>query len=321
MKDHRLMLFSGNANPELSRRIAAEVGVELSPIRVGRFPEGEVSVRIEEPVRGADVFVLQGTSPPANDNLMELLVMTDALKRASAGRITAVLPFYGYGRQDRKDRPRVPITAKLVANLIVASGADRILTVDLHAPQIQGFFDIPADHLYAAPVFIRHFKEVFSPEFIENLVVVSPDVGGIKIAKHFAKHLRRSLAIVDKHRVGDRRTEVHNVIGEVNGHDILLSDDLVSTGTSLASAIRLLKEKGARNISVAVTHAVLAGEAVDTLLASPVDTIWVTDTIPLHPAARDSDRFRVVSVAGMLGSAIQRIHDDTPISILFDHHE
>lgn len=321
MKNHRLMLFSGNANPDLSRRIAREVGIELSPAKVGRFPEGEIAVRIEEPVRGADVFVLQGTCPPANDNLMELLVMIDALKRASAARITAVLPFYGYGRQDRKDRPRVPITAKLVANLIVAAGADRILTVDLHAPQIQGFFDIPVDHLYAAPVFIRHFRENFSPENLSNLVVVSPDVGGIKIAKHFAKHLDRPLAVVDKRRLGDRATEVRNVIGEVSGRDIMIVDDLVSTGTSLASAIGLLKEKGARKVYVTVTHPVLAASAVATLLATPLERIWVTDTIPLQEEAVRSGRFEVVSLAEMLGGAISRIHDDTPISILFDSHE
>ncbi len=321
MKNHRLMLFSGNANPDLSRRIAREVGIELSPAKVGRFPEGEIAVRIEEPVRGADVFVLQGTSPPANDNLMELLVMIDALKRASAARITAVLPFYGYGRQDRKDRPRVPITAKLVANLIVAAGADRILTVDLHAPPIQGFFDIPVDHLYAAPVFIRYFRENFSPENLSNLVVVSPDVGGIKIAKHFAKHLDRPLAVVDKRRLGDRATEVRNVIGEVAGRDIMIVDDLVSTGTSLASAIGLLKEKGAQKVYVTVTHPVLASSAVATLLATPLERIWVTDTIPIKEQAVRSGRFEVVSLAEMLGGAISRIHNDTPISILFDHNE
>ncbi|HOO77452.1 MAG TPA: ribose-phosphate pyrophosphokinase [bacterium] len=321
MRNHKLMIFTGNANPGLAARIAESIGVELSPAEVGRFPEGEVRVQISEPVRGGDVFLIQGTSPPTNENLMELLVMIDALKRASATRITAVLPFYGYGRQDRKDRPRVPISAKLVANLIVAAGADRLLTIDLHAPQIQGFFDIPVDHLYAAPVFIRHFRHAFAGGALNNLVVVSPDVGGIKIAKHFAKHLDRPLAVVDKRRLGDRHTEVRNVIGEVSGSDILVIDDLVSTGTSLATAIRTLKEKGARRISVAVTHPVLAGDAVAALLDSPMDDIWVTDTIPLKEDALGSDRFHVVSVAEMLGGAIRRIHDNTPISILFDHQE
>jgi ribose-phosphate pyrophosphokinase len=321
MRNSELMLFTGNANPDLARGIARYLKTKLSQAEVSRFPEGEVSVKIEEPVRGADVFVIQGTSPPPNENLMELLIMTDALRRASATRITAVLPFYGYARQDRKDRPRVPISAKLVANLIVAAGADRLLTIDLHAAQIQGFFDIPVDHLYAAPVFLKQISRTITRTQRNNMVVVSPDVGGIKIANHFATHLGCPLAIVDKRRLGDRETVIKNVIGEVRGKEILIIDDLISTGNSLASAIRILKEKGAGTIQAAVTHLVRSSEAVKYLDDTPLKTLWVTDTIPLSGPARQWEKIKVISVSGLLGEAIKRIHEDTPISILFDHHE
>ncbi|MCX6349961.1 MAG: ribose-phosphate pyrophosphokinase [Candidatus Aureabacteria bacterium] len=321
MIDHTLMLFTGNANPELARKIAACIGLELSGAKVGRFPEGEVAIRIDKPVRGSDVFLIQGTSPPPNENMMELLAMIDALHRASAARITAVLPYYGYGRQDRKDRPRVPITARLVADLITAAGADRVLTVDLHAAQIQGFFDIPVDHLYAAPVLISYLLKKLPRRFLKNLVVVSPDVGGIKIADHFAKHMNVPLAIVDKRRIHDTKTEVHNLIGEVKGREVLIVDDLVSTGTSLVSAIAILKDKGAGEIQAAITHPILCGEAVSLVEACPLTTLWVTDTVPLSAAAARSPKIKVISVAGLLGEAIKRIHDNTPVSILFGHQE
>lgn len=321
MIDHTLMLFTGNANPELAKKIAAYLGLELSGAKVGRFPEGEVAIRIEEPVRGADVFLIQGTSPPPNENMMELLAMIDALRRASAARITAVLPYYGYGRQDRKDRPRVPITARLVADLITVAGADRVLTVDLHAAQIQGFFGIPVDHLYAAPLLIGYLLKALPAGFLKNMTVVSPDVGGIKIANHFAKHMNVPLAIVDKRRIHDTKTEVRNVIGDVAGRSVLIVDDLVSTGTSLVSAINLLREKGAREIQAAITHPILCGEAVPLIEACPLTTLWVTDTVPLSAAAARSKKIKVISVAEFLGEAIRRIHKNTPVSILFDHHE
>lgn len=321
MINHKMMLFAGNANPELAGAIARYLKMKLSRAQVGRFPEGEVEVRISEHVRGADVFLIQGTSPPPNDNLMELLIMTDALSRASAARITAVVPFFGYGRQDRKNQPGVPISAKLVANLITAAGADRLLTIDLHAAQIQGFFDIPVDHLYAAPVLVKHLKRVFSASRRKRLTVVSPDVGGIKVADHFARDFGCPLAIVDKRRTGKTRTEVQNVIGEVKDRDVLIVDDMISTGGSLAGAARALKSKGAGDIYAVVTHPVLPGRAVETVNESPLKTLWVSDTIPLSEGARRSAKIKVISMSELLGEAINRIHADTPVSILFEYSE
>ncbi|MDP8235677.1 MAG: ribose-phosphate pyrophosphokinase [Candidatus Erginobacter occultus] len=321
MINHKLMLFAGNSNPSLAAAIARYLKTDLSDALVGRFPEGEVTVEIHEHVRGADVFLLQGTSPPPNENLMELLIMTDALRRASAARITAVVPFFGYGRQDRKNRPGVPITAKLVANLITAAGADRLLTIDLHAAQIQGFFDIPVDHLYAAPVLVKHLKRVFSPARRKSLTIVSPDVGGIKVADHFAQDFQCPLAIVDKRRMGSERTEIQNVIGEVRGRDILIVDDMISTGGSLAGAARILKSRGAGDIYAVITHPVLPGRAVENVDKSPLKTLWVSDTIPLGEKARACAKIKVISVADLLGEAIKRIHSDTPVSILFEYSE
>jgi len=321
MISHEMMLFTGNANPALAQKIAEYLKMEVSAAEVARFPEGEISVQIGVHVRGADIFLIQGTSPPPNENMMELLIMIDALKRASAGRITAVLPFYGYARQDRKDRPRVPITAKLVANLIVAAGADRLLTIDLHTAQIQGFFDIPVDHLYGAVVFLRNLEKVLPAARRQDLVVVSPDVGGIKLANHFARHLNRPLAIVDKRRKSDTVAEAFNLIGQVKGKDVLIIDDLVSTATSLIAAASILKDNGARDIFAAVTHPVLAGSALEKINKSVINTLWVTDTIPLNSAAGRSPKIKVVSVAPLLGEAIKKIHENTPISILFEHSE
>lgn len=321
MRTHKVMLFSGNANPELSKKIARYLKMKLSKAKVARFPEGEISVEIQEHVRGADVFLIQGTSPPPNENMMELLVMIDALKRASAARITAVIPYYGYGRQDRKNRPGVPITAKLVANLITAAGADRVLTIDLHAAQIQGFFDIPVDHLYAAPVLIKALKKIFPAGKRKNMTIVSPDVGGLKIADYFAGDFRCPLAIVDKRRMSDTKTEVRNVIGDVDGRDILIVDDLISTGTSLATAALALRDKGAKDISAVVTHPLLPGKAVDNINNSLLKSLWVSDTIPLKEEARRSSKIKIISIADLLGEAINRIHADTPVSILFEYSE
>ncbi len=321
MINHKLMLFAGNSNPVLAGKIARYLNSGLSDALVDRFPEGEVAVEIHEHVRGADVFLIQGTSPPPNDNLMELLIMTDALSRASAARITAVVPFFGYGRQDRKNRPGVPITAKLVANLLTAAGADRLLTLDLHAAQIQGFFDIPVDHLYGAPVLGRHLKKIFPPARRRRLTIVSPDVGGIKVADHFARDFQCPLAIVDKRRMGNARAEIQNVIGEVAERDILIVDDMISTGGSLAAAGQILKSRGARDIYAVVTHPVLPEGAVENVERSPLKTLWVSDTIPLSPQAARSKKIKVISIADLLGEAIKRIHADTPISILFEYSE
>ena len=321
MINHKLMLFAGNSNPELAKKIARYLKMKLSEAKVARFPDGEVAVEIQEHVRGADVFLVQGTSPPPNENLAELLIMIDALSRASASRIIAVLPFYGYGRQDRKNRPGVPITAKLVANLITAAGADRVLTLDLHAAQIQGFFDIPVDHLYAAPVMIKHLKRIFTASQRQKMTVVSPDVGGIKIADLFARDFRCPLAIVDKRRMGDNRTEIQNVIGDVKGRDILIVDDLISTGTSLVGATKVLRGKGAREVYAVITHPVLPGKAVENINNSPLKTLWVSDSIPLREEAKASPKIKVISIANLLGEAIKRIHLDTPVSILFEYQE
>ena len=325
-----LAIFSGNANPALATAICHYLKVRLSDCLVDRFSEGEIRVKINENVRGKDVFVVQPTCPPPNDNLMELLIMLDAMRRASARRITAVIPYYGYARQDRKDQPRVPITAKLVANLITTAGADRVLTMDLHAGQIQGFFDIPLDHLYAITVFERaiHRKR------LKPLVVVSPDVGGIKMARAYAKRLGAGLAIVDKRRASPEATEVMHILGEVKDRVCLLVDDLIATGSSLIEAARALKREGAKAVYGAVTHAVLSADALERLRNSPLEELMVTDTIPLAarrrlrptggrtglPAARaaQAGKITVLSVASLLGEAIRRIHYEESISSLFD---
>ena len=308
-----LAIFSGNANPALAKAICEFLKVRRSDCLVNRFSEGEIRVKINENVRGKDVFVVQPTCPPPNENLMELLIMIDALRRASARRITAVIPYYGYARQDRKDQPRVPITAKLVANLITTAGADRVLTMDLHAGQIQGFFDIPLDHLYAINVFEPHIRR----QHLRPLVVVSPDVGGIKMARAYAKRLSAGLAIVDKRRASPEATEAMHILGEVEGKRCLLVDDLIATGSSLLEAARALKRQGAKAIYGAITHAVFSGPALESLAASPLEELLVTDTIPL-PAARRHPKITVVSVAPLLGEAIRRIHYERSISTLFD---
>jgi ribose-phosphate pyrophosphokinase len=308
-----LALFSGNANPELARAIARHLKIRLGDILVGRFSEGEVQVKINENIRGKDVFVIQPTCPPSNDTLVELLGMLDAIRRASAKRITAVVPYYGYARQDRKDQPRVPITAKLVANLITAAGADRVLTMDLHAGQIQGFFDIPLDHLYAVTVLEHDIRR----KHFKRLVVVSPDVGGIKMARAYAKRLGAGLAIVDKRRDSPEATEVMHILGEVKGRTCLLVDDLVATGSSLVEAAHVLKRAGALDVYACATHPVLSGPVRERLTASPLKELIVTDTIPLTPKNRHP-KVRVVSVAPLLAKAIKRIHEEQSISSLFN---
>jgi len=308
-----MLIFTGNANPELAKKICQHLKIKLGKALVGRFSDGEVRVKIEDNVRGRDVFVIQPTCPPVNENLMELLIMLDALRRASARRITAVIPYFGYARQDRKDQPRVPITAKLVANLLTVAGASRVLTLDLHAGQIQGFFDIPLDHLYAVNVFIEYFKKL---KIKNDLVVVSPDVGGIKMARAYAKRFKASLAIVDKRRNSPESTEVMHLLGEVKGKTAILVDDLIATGSSLVEAAKVLKERGAKKIYACVTHGVLSGDAVKKLENSFIDFLVITDSIPLPPEKR-SKKIKVVSVAGLFAEAIKRIHLEKSISILF----
>ena len=308
-----MRIFSGTANVELARAIAKSIKSPLGEIMVGRFSEGEIRIKINEDVRGRDVFIIQPTCTPVNDNVMELLIILDALKRASARRITAVLPYYGYARQDRKDQPRVPITAKLIANLITKAGADRVLTMDLHAQQIQGFFDIPVDHLYAFPVISSYFRK----KKLKNLTVVSPDVGGIKMARAYAKSLNADLAIVDKRRSGPNDVEAMNLIGEVKGRTVLIPDDMIATGGSLVEAVNALVKFGAQDIYASCTHAILSGNAVEKLEKSVLKEVVVTDTIPI-PSGKRIGKITVLPVGPLLGEAIMRIHNEASISSLFN---
>jgi len=305
-------IFSGTANPPLARSICASIDMELGKCSVQPFPDGETFVKIEENVRGEDVFIVQPTSPPTNHNLMELFIMMDALRRASAARITAVLPFYGYARQDRKDQPRVPITAKLIANLLIAAGANRILTMDLHAQQIQGFFDIPVDHLYAAPVMYEYLKK----KRLTDLVVVSPDIGGLKMAHAYSQTLAASLAIVAKRRKSATEVESMAVIGEIRGKNVLLVDDLTETAGTLTAAAALLKKKGAKQILACVSHAILNDVGIQRLRKSVIDELITTDTV-LRPAI-DGVKITTLSVAGLLGEAIKRIHSNSSVTSLFE---
>ncbi len=307
-----MKIFSGTANEPLARAICKSIGVELGKCTIKPFPDGETFVKIEENVRGEDVFIVQPTSPPTNHNLMELFIMIDALRRASAKRITAVLPFYGYARQDRKDQPRVPITAKLVANLLVAAGANRILTIDLHAQQIQGFFDIPVDHLYAAPVMYEYLRK----KNLKDLVVVSPDVGGLKMAHAYSQVLEAGLAIVAKRRKSATEVESMAVIGEIKGKNILLVDDLTETAGTLTQAAALLKKKGAKQILACVSHAILNDVGIERLRKSVIDELITTDTVQRPPI--DGVKIVTLSVAGLLGEAIKRIHSNSSVNSLFE---
>jgi ribose-phosphate pyrophosphokinase len=308
----QLTIFGGNAHPALTRAICENIGIPPGQAEVFSFSNENIFVRLLESVRGNDVFVVQPFSSPLSQSIMELLIMIDALKRASAGRITAVVPYYAYGRTDKKDQPRVPITARLLADLITTAGANRLLTVDLHAGQIQGFFNIPVDELTATYLLARHFQE----QRIHDLVVVSPDLGNAKRARNFAETLEAPLAIVEKRRPGGRdgRSEAMNVIGEVAGRIALLVDDEIDTGSSVTQAARLVLERGAKEVHVAASHAILSGPAVERLAESPISQIVVTDTIPLPPA-KHLDKITVLSVASIIGQTIQRIHTDTSVSM------
>ena len=308
-----LKIFSGNANIELAKKIAKYLKVPLGDALVSTFSEGEIRVKINEDVRGRDVFIVQPTCPPSNNNMMELLIMLDAVKRASARRVTAVIPYFGYARQDRKDQPRVPITAKLVANLLRVAGADRILTMDLHASQIQGFFDIPMDHLFAVNTIVDYFKK----KKIKDLVVASPDVGGIKMARAYAKRMNASLAIVDKRRIDDHHAEVMNILGDVKKKNIIIVDDLVATASSVCEAAEALKKAGALRLFAAVSHPILSGPALERIRKAPFEEFVFTDSVPLPPEKQDAV-FKVLSVASLLGEAIQRIHQEQSVSSLFD---
>jgi len=293
--------------------ICALLGVELGHVSLYSFSDGETYAQIDENVRGADVFVIQPTSPPVNDNLMELLIMLDAFKRSSASRVTAVLPYYGYARQDRKDKPRVPITSKLVADLITAAGADRVLTLDLHASQIQGFFNIPVDHLFAAPVIVRYLKTLEMPD----LTIVSPDAGGVERARAYAKRLGASLAII-KRRVAANQTEVMNIIGDVEGRNVFVVDDIIDTAGTLIHSVEALFEKGARSISASCTHAVLSGPAVARINNSQLDQVVTTNSMPTADKEAECQRLKALSIADLLAEAIKRIHNEDSVSSLFE---
>jgi len=308
-----LQLFAGNANPALAQEIAVHLGTHVGDAAIRQFADGEIHLQIQENVRGADVFIIQPTCTPVDRHLMELLLMIDALKRASAERITAVLPYYGYARQDRKDKPRVPISARLVAAVLETAGADRVLSLDLHAAQIQGFFDIPVDHLFATPVLIEHFKGLNVPEW----TVVSPDAGGVERARAFAKRLNAPLAIIDKRREEANVAEVMNVVGEVDGRNCLIVDDLIDTGGTLVKGAEALMAKGAVSVSACATHAVLSGSSVSRIEASCLQEVVFTNSIPLSEEARKSCRIKSLSVAKLLAEAIRSIHDETSVSVLF----
>lgn len=313
MRFERLKVFTGNANPTLAAKICGALGCTLGSATVRPFSDGEIHLQIEENVRGADVFVVQPTCTPVDRNLMEVLLMVDALKRASAERITAVLPYYGYARQDRKDRPRMPISARLVADLITAAGASRVLCLDLHAAQIQGFFNIPVDHLFAAPVMIEYFDSIGR----RDMTVVSPDAGGVERARAFAKKLNTPLAIIDKRRTDVNVAEVMHIIGDVNGQHCLIVDDIIDTAGTLVKACEALIEQGAASVTACATHAVLSGPAVERIEQSQLQQVVVTNSIPLREEASRCTRIKMLSVAPLLARAIQSIHEDGSVSTLF----
>jgi ribose-phosphate pyrophosphokinase len=309
-------VFAGNSNPPLARAVCEQLGRPLCAATVGRFSDGEIQVEIGENVRGCDTFVIQSTSPDANQNLMELLIMTDALKRSSAGSITAVMPYYGYARQDRKVASRSPITAKLVADLIEAAGVTRVVSMDMHAGQIQGFFNIPFDHLYAAPVMLDHMRRRFDGR-AENAVIVSPDAGGVERVRAYSKRLGTTLGMIDKRRTKPNVAEIMNVVGEVQGKVAVILDDMIDTAGTLAQAANALVDKGASQVFAYATHAVLSGPAVERIVKSPLEEVVVTDTIALSPAAAACPKIRVVSVARLLAEAVRRIHGSDSLSSLF----
>jgi ribose-phosphate pyrophosphokinase len=308
-----LKVFSGSAHPQLTREIADFLGIPVGQARLRRFPDSEVSFQIDENIRGTDVFIIQPTSNPVDEHLMEMLIMVDAFRRSSAARITAVVPYYGYARQDRKDKPRVPISAKLVANLLSASGTNRVLTMDLHKAQIQGFFDIPVDHLFAAPVIIEYLSRLNYPQ----LTIVSPDAGGAERARAYAKRLDAELAIIDKRRSEDGAAEVMNVIGVVQGRTCILQDDIIDTAGTIQKGASALKAAGAERVLACAVHGVLSGPAIERIEKSPLDQMIVTNSIPLREEAQQCKKIVVLSVARLLGQAIKSIHEETSVSSLF----
>jgi ribose-phosphate pyrophosphokinase len=310
---HAMKIFTGNAHPALAKEIAKCLRVKLGKVSVDRFPDGEVRLQVLENVRGTDVFVIQPTCRPVNENLMELLIMLDAFRRASADRITAVIPYYGYARQDRKDRPRVPISSKLVADILTSAGTDRVLALDLHAGQIQGYFNIPVDHLFATPVTVDYFKRLR----LKNVVVVSPDPGGVERARAFAKRLGVPLAILDKRREDAQKVEVMNVIGDVEDKTCLIVDDMIDTAGTLTRGARALIEKGAAKVYACCTHGVFADEAVQKIIEAPIEQVVTTNSIPLSPEGQACPKIKVLSVAKLLGEAIRSIHAETSVSKLF----
>ncbi len=308
-----LKVFSGSAHPQLTKEIADFLGISVGQARLRRFPDSEVSFQIDENIRGTDVFIVQPTSTPVDEHLMEMLIMVDAFRRSSAARITAVIPYYGYARQDRKDKPRVPISAKLVANLLSAAGTNRVLTMDLHKAQIQGFFDIPVDHLFAAPVIIEYLSRLNYPK----LTIVSPDAGGAERARAYAKRIDAELAIIDKRRSEDGSAEVMNVIGDVQGRTCILQDDIIDTAGTIQKGASALKAAGADRVLACAVHGVLSGPAIDRIENSPLDQLIVTNTIPLGNTAQQCKKIVVLSVARLLGQAIRSIHEETSVSSLF----
>jgi len=310
-----LKIFSGSSNPALSGAVCKYLGIPLGGAKIDRFPDGEKVIRVEDDVRGRDCFVLQSTCEPVDEHLVELLIYLDCLRRASASRITAVIPYYGYARQDRKDEGRVPITAKLVANMITTAGADRVLAIDLHAHQLQGFFDIPVDHLAGELVLSKYFRGLK----INNLTVISPDVGNMKTAARYAAHLGGDLAIVHKRRLSGSKVEAQEIIGEVRGRNILMCDDIIATAGTVCGAAALVKERGAEKVYIGATHGVFAPQASERLAKAPIDGVVVTDTIPLNKTSEKIRNIKVLSVAAMLGEAIKRIHRNESVSNLFNN--
>jgi len=315
MRTKGLKIFAGNSNRKLAEAICSILEIPLGHARIEKFPDGEIDVKIEEDIRGVDTFFVQSTCPPVNDNLMEALLFADAARRASAERITAVVPYYGYARKDRKDEGRVPISAKMVANCMVSAGCDRVLTMDLHAAQIQGFFDIPVDHLYAAPVINEYFEKLKTDKGIKNMTIVAPDVGRSKVARGYAKRLNAGLAIVDKRRVSGEETEVMDMIGKVDGQVCVLIDDMIATGGSIVDAAKACMKFGAKEVYVACTHALFCGPAVERLKNAPIKECIVTDTVPVE--GKEFDTLKVLSVSKLLATAIRNIHFNESVSLLF----
>lgn len=311
----QLKIIAGNSNPELAQKIASEISVNLSPTMIKRFADGEIQIEIHDNVRGADVYIIQSTCPPSNENYMELFILIDALKRASAARITAVMPYYGYSRQDRKVAPRAPISAKLMADLLTTAGANRVVSIDLHAGQIQGFFNVPVDHLFSIPSLARAWREEWG--FGDDFVVVSPDAGGVERARAFAKRLEAPIAIIDKRRTGPNEAKAYNLIGEVKGKFAVIIDDMIDTAGTLTQAAETIMKNGATRVAAVTTHPVLSGPAIQRIQDSPLEFVVVTDTIPLKEAAQQTGKYKVISVAPVIAEAIKRIHDNESVSSLF----